>query len=87
MAGEAAQVRQVADPIPIPQELALQLGPASPGGGVPQLVPVTRLRHANAVTTLGIYVHMWSDRDESTRATIGGVLAARADWVRTRTGP
>lgn len=47
----------------------------------------TRLRHASAVTTLGIYVHMWPDRDESTRATIGGVLAARADWVRTRTGP
>ncbi|MDQ3504259.1 MAG: site-specific integrase [Actinomycetota bacterium] len=46
----------------------------------------TRLHHASAVTTLGIYVHMWPDRDESTRATISGVLAARADWVRTRTG-
>lgn len=36
-----------------------------------------RLRHASAKTTLDTYGHLWPDRDESTRATIGAVFTAR----------
>jgi integrase len=36
-----------------------------------------RLRHASAKTTLDVYGHMWPDKDETTRAAIGGVIAAR----------
>lgn len=39
----------------------------------------TRLRHASAMTTLNTYGHMWPDADESARAAVGAVLAARAD--------
>lgn len=38
-----------------------------------------RLRHASATTTLNTYGHMWPDADESARAAVGVVLAARAD--------
>jgi integrase len=37
-----------------------------------------RLRHASAKTTLDCYGHLWPDRDESTRAAVDAVLAARA---------
>lgn len=43
-----------------------------------------RLRHASAKTTLDVYGHLWPDADESTRAAVGAVLAARADSLRTR---
>ena len=43
-----------------------------------------RLRHASATTTLNTYAHLWPDADESTRAAVGVVLAARADSLRTR---
>jgi len=52
-----------------------------------------RLRHASAKTTLDTYGHLWPDRDESTRAAVKAVLAARrelanpADSVRTTAGP
>ena len=42
-----------------------------------------RLRHASAKTTLDTYGHLWPDADESTRAAIAGVLATRADSLRT----
>ncbi|NNC10670.1 site-specific integrase [Planctomonas sp. JC2975] len=42
-----------------------------------------RLRHASAKTTLDTYGHMWPDKDESARAAVADVLAARADSVRT----
>lgn len=42
-----------------------------------------RLRHASATTTLNTYSHLWPDTDESTRAAVRDVLAARADSVRT----
>ena len=42
-----------------------------------------RLRHASATTTLNTYAHLWPDSDESTRAALGTVLAARADSLRT----
>ena len=38
-----------------------------------------RLRHASAKTTLDVYGHLWPDRDESTRATIAGAIAARSE--------
>lgn len=38
----------------------------------------TRLRHASARTTLDTYSHLWPDKDEAARATVDGVLAARA---------
>jgi integrase len=42
----------------------------------------TRLRHASATTTLNTYAHLWPDADESTRAAIGDVLAAREESLR-----
>lgn len=42
-----------------------------------------RLRHASAKTTLDVYGHMWPDKDESARAAVQSVLAARADFLRT----
>lgn len=43
-----------------------------------------RLRHASAKTTLDCYGHLWPDSDESTRAAINAVLAARAEQGRNR---
>ena len=40
-----------------------------------------RLRHASAKTTLDTYGHLWPDSDDSTRAAIEAVMAARADAV------
>ncbi|GAB3048773.1 site-specific integrase [Intrasporangium mesophilum] len=42
-----------------------------------------RLRHASAMTTLNTYGHMWPDADESSRAAVAAVLAAREDKVCT----
>jgi len=42
-----------------------------------------RLRHASAKTTLDTYGHLWPDTDDSTRAAIDSVMAARADSLRT----
>ncbi len=42
-----------------------------------------RLRHEQATTTLNVYGHMWPDKDESSRAAVGDVLAAREDSLRT----
>jgi integrase len=36
-----------------------------------------RMRHSSAKTTLDTYGHMWPDKDETTRAAISGVIAAR----------
>jgi integrase len=36
-----------------------------------------RMRHSSAKTTLDVYGHMWPERDETTRAAIGGVIAVR----------
>lgn len=38
-----------------------------------------RLRHGSARTTLDTYGHLWPDRDESTRAAVEAVFAARAE--------
>lgn len=45
-----------------------------------------RLRHASAKTTLDTYGHLWPDTDDSTRAAIEVVMAARADNLRTAEG-
>jgi integrase len=37
----------------------------------------TRMRHGSATTTLRTYTHLWPDKDESTRATVDAVIAAR----------
>ena len=39
--------------------------------------PQARMRHASARTMLDVYGHKWPDKDETTRAAIGGVIAAR----------
>ncbi len=56
--------------------------------GLDVKVVQTRLRHASAKTTLDTYGHLWPDSDDSTRAAIGAVMAARsknsADFLRTR---
>jgi len=39
-----------------------------------------RVRHASAKTTLDTYGHLWPDRDESSRAAVAAVYAARSDW-------
>jgi len=54
----------------------------------------TRPPHPSAMTTLNAYGHMWPDPDESSRAAVEIVLAARkdsrvkgcADQLRTRRG-
>ena len=55
--------------------------------GVDVKVVQTRLRHASAKTTLDTYGHLWPDSDDSTRAAINRVIAARvsaaADYLRT----
>ena len=45
-----------------------------------------RLRHASAKTTLDTYGHLWPDTDDSTRAAIAAVMAAREDNLRTERG-
>jgi integrase len=42
-----------------------------------------RMRHASARTTLDTYGHLWPDADESTRSTIGAVIAKRMDSLET----
>lgn len=54
--------------------------------GLDVKVVQARLRHASAKTTLDTYGHLWPDADESARAAVGAVLAARADSVRTTEG-
>jgi integrase len=53
------------------------------GSGLDVKVVQHRLRHGSAKTTLDAYGHLWPDSDESARAAVGAVLAARADSVRT----
>ena len=47
--------------------------------GLDVKVVQTRLRHASAMTTLNCYGHLWPDADESSRAAVAVVLAARKD--------
>lgn len=45
-----------------------------------------RMRRASAKMPLDVYGHLWPDTEESTRAAVEVVLAARADSLRTATG-
>ena len=58
--------------------------------GLDVKVVQARLRHASAKTTLDTYGHLWPDSDDSTRAAIATVIAARreapADYLRTGKG-
>ena len=45
-----------------------------------------RLRHASATATLSTYSHLWPDKDESARAAVDAVLAARAEQIRNKGG-
>ena len=47
--------------------------------GADAKVVQARLRHVSGKTTLDTYMHLWPDRDDSTRATIRAVFAARSD--------
>ena len=53
------------------------------GSGADVKVVQARLRHSSAKTTLDTYGHLWPDADESARAAVGAVMAARADSLRT----
>jgi integrase len=53
------------------------------GSGLDVKVVQHRLRHGSAKTTLDTYGHLWPDSDESARAAVGAVLAARGDWLGT----
>jgi integrase len=55
-------------------------------GGADVKVVQARMRHASAKTTLDTYGHLWPDSDDSTRAAIDVVMAARADNLRTAEG-
>ncbi len=39
----------------------------------------TRMRHANASTTLNVYGHLWPDRDETSRAAVDRAMATREE--------
>jgi integrase len=56
------------------------------GSGLDVKAVQHRFRHGSAKTTLDTYGHLWPDSDESARAAVGAVLAARADWERLATG-
>ena len=49
-----------------------------------------RLRHASGKVTIDVYSHLWPDSDDSTRAAVDKILAARAgsagDFLGTRGG-
>jgi integrase len=49
------------------------------GSGLDVKVVQHRLRHGSAKTTLDTYGHLWPDSNESARAAVGAVLAARGD--------
>lgn len=47
--------------------------------GLDVKVVQARLRHTAAKTTLDTYGHLWPDSDDSTRAAIAAVIAARRE--------
>jgi hypothetical protein len=47
----------------------------------------TRMRHASGKTTLDVYGHLWPDSDDSTRAAISGVIAARLNAAESLRNP
>ena len=47
----------------------------------------TRMRQASGKTTLDVYGHLWPDSDDSTRAAISGVIAARLNAAESLRNP
>lgn len=45
--------------------------------GLDVKVVQTRMRHANATTTLNLYAHLWPDSDETSRAAVAAALGGR----------
>ena len=58
-------------------------GLAVSAAGLDVKVVQHRLRHGSAKATLDTYGHLWPDSEESARAAVGAVLAARGDWLGT----
>ena len=56
---------------------------AMAAAGLDVKVVQTRLRRASAKTTSDTCTHLWPNKDESARAAVADVLAARADSLRT----
>ena len=46
----------------------------------------TRMRHASGKVTIDVYSHLWPDSDDSTRAAVDKVLAARVAEVPQHSG-
>jgi integrase len=65
------------------QDLRHYLASMLIASGADVKVVQARLRHASAKTTLDTYSHLCPDADESTRAAIDVLMAARADNLRT----
>jgi integrase len=61
------------------QDLRHYLASLLIASGADVKVVQARLRHASAKTTLDVYGHLWPDSDESSRAAVEAVFAARAD--------
>lgn len=72
------------------QDLRHYLASLLISSGADVKVVQARMRHASAKTTLDTYAHLWPDSDDSTRAAVDAVLAARAanpaDFLRTEKG-
>jgi len=80
----AARAREIATA----RDLRHYLASLLIGSGLDVKVVQHRLRHGSAKTTLDTYGHLWPDSDESARAAVGAVLAARAeDGLRTNDTP
>ena len=65
------------------QDLRRYLASLLIASGADVKVVQARLRHASAKTSLDTYGHLWPDSDDSTRAAIEAVMAAREDNLRT----
>ena len=78
-----SEVARAMSDVPLPVGLTGRLQAAVKASSVQPSSDMRRLRHASAMTTLNTYGHMWPDADESSRAAVAMVLAAREDSSRT----
>ena len=68
------------------QDLRHYLASMLIGSGADVKVVQARLRHASAKTTLDTYGHLWPDSDNSSRAAVDAVLAARLEQGNRKSG-
>lgn len=52
--------------------------------GLSVMAVKTRMRHANATTTMRVYAHLFRDEDESSRAAVSATMSTVARAVRVR---